>query len=443
MTGAGESGYANILQFPAYDMANPLGRNVNPNMAGGKQYMNNVNELIGPEGPVQLDGSAIDRIHYESMAGLRNYALDLLLNQGIDVSAAPNLDDPASIEANELWNAALTKHREDAAKRAQTKENLDYLMKAANEKDVLYNRQLLDEKYNSGFVSNRDVMENSFASDNPIIANVNEKLMATPETAEEAQDQMRNYWDAVAGIDDQVLQGYMSFEQGEYYKSQLYKPSGQFDNRMTEAKLKTEDARRRSLNRANRSKSSSKKDKKSKGSIADQFPKLTDLARFLGNPDLKHSTTEYQSTSTYTDSSGSPLTSFQSPFWVGATLGGSKDYKFEKFNELEDGNYEAIFTKRKMGKDPEGNDVVKGTDAEYVRFSKDNLLPVLEATLSDSQWRQVKKDLVEAGAIKGGRLSVQDLMEAGAGVNDDLPGAKPKKTSLGFGKPAAKVKLGF
>ncbi|MGH0053751.1 MAG: hypothetical protein ACQ5SW_10220 [Sphaerochaetaceae bacterium] len=410
-------------------MTNPVGRNANPNVAGGQTFMNNVNSAVGGSEGIVLDGSAMDAQHYKELGALKKHAMELYQN-GVDITQAPDITDPKSLQAHELWNAALERFRMNRDRRIETKKNQEYLLKAAHEKNVLFDRGLLDQR----FLGKNDILGNSFASTNPFVDKVNQQFRRQPTSQIDAQAQQQAYGDALSQIDEQVQAGNMSIDQGEFLKSQIHRPGGydnsqdDLKNKLTQAKINTERARAGSFNRANR------KDKKTgKADIVNEHPRIVDLARVITG-----SVPENELVNTYGVLDPKNPQAFTSGFWEGASLHDEGKHMFTGFKVSGNGNYIASF--RKTTKNP---NALQGEDQNTyerkdVRFHESNILPALEATMSNSEWRQTKKELVNAGLIKGGRLSAKDLLELVGGAGNPQSSPKPFDLQGSFTKRSTK-----
>jgi hypothetical protein len=195
--------------------------------------------LGGKHEPIMLDAAGMDDEYFRSIDGLRQYAIEMRSNYGIDVTGAPDPRNPQAREAQKLWTQAVSQHRHNTERLRQAKGNQDLL----NREYLAGNTVQTKESRQPGFgpITGGMVQDVSFPLSPQFLSDYNVVLNRDPETQED-MDALTAYREqAIADIERHVAESGLPEAAARFYASRLA-PVKSYDDRMTQAKIASEEA---------------------------------------------------------------------------------------------------------------------------------------------------------------------------------------------------------
>lgn len=355
-----------------------------------------------------MDAAGLDSEYYKSLYGLRSFAKDMLQNYNIDVTQAPDPRNPLSLKAVEMWNAALAQHAKNRERLKQAKLNQDALMKAYLEGNFITGRGFQDGEF--GVLDANKIQQAGFSTSPKFIQEINRVLETTPRSEDELTQLKAFREKALEDIERMVLDGRMPPEAAEFYKSKI-RPVGTFDDRLTKAKLASEEALRRQRNATARRQSSLADD------AEPEFPLLTSIAdQVLSARDRIESGPVSES--------GAPATSptIDNESLSGTSLFGKGSYMFDSHTIDRDGKSVVRYRKdpsttetitpSQIEQNIPGTKVTRNGDIVEIRFDKNNLTPIVYAYQTIPEAKKTLKEMRGIGILdENGRLTAQSVQD--------------------------------
>lgn len=246
MTSIGDTaGRAVRLNFSPYDNG---GNAVRRGASAGDNYRgrqgDDIDKMLQSSKPIQLDAAGMDDEYYRSINGLRQFAIDMRQNHGIDVMSAPDPRNPKAREVHKLWRQALAQHQHNTERLAQGKANQDLLNKEVLAGNISQTQEVQQSDF--GPIGGNDIPSVAFSMDPSFLKGYNGILDTVPKTQEE-YDQLVNFREqAMSDIDTLVKESNMPAAAASWYKSRL-RPIAAFDKAGYDAGLAKGDAERARL----------------------------------------------------------------------------------------------------------------------------------------------------------------------------------------------------
>lgn len=341
-------------------------------------------EAFPTEG-IQLDAPRMSTEYYKAIGALRNYTKEMSA-RGIDVTGAPDLNNPQWLQANELFQDLTDQVRYLGEKLTQGRDNQKALQSAYLAGTGNVSQKFLNP---TGVIDSHDITQYGYSQAPKFIDEYNSVLKVQPETQEEYDELQAFYNEALNQVDVLVREQNMPAESREYYRS-LIQPPRPFDAAMYNAELGLKKAKTFAENaKGLRQKAAAAKDE---GELYPVFPEISELAQWMRSPTAG--------------------TNFPGRFFQGSKLNGNglPFSHIEKDERRGPGHYMMIF--QEEVKDPFARTLSQSLKPqlkkEAIPFSDKNILPAWFATMSKEQAAQTNKVLKTSGL--GESVSTDEIL---------------------------------
>lgn len=218
----------------------PVGANAGARYQGQSVDDGDIESILGGKHePILLDAAGMDDEYFRSLNGLRQYAVEMRSNYGIDVTGAPDPRNPQARQAQQLWTQAVAQHRHNTERLRQAKENQDLLNREQMAGNIFQTKESRQPDF--GPITGGMMQDVSFPISPKFLADYNAVLRSDPQNKED-EDALAAYREqAIAEISQQAADGTIPEAAARFYISRLA-PIKSYDDRMTQAKIASEKA---------------------------------------------------------------------------------------------------------------------------------------------------------------------------------------------------------